>query len=47
MTTRVSSLFDSFARTLAIVVVVALVATAGLWYALERGSSRTITAYFT
>lgn len=46
MTTRVSSLFDSFARTLAIVVVVALVATAGLWYALERGTSRTITAYF-
>ncbi|MFC5065036.1 MCE family protein [Actinomycetospora atypica] len=46
MTTRVSSLFDSFARTLAIVVVVALLATAGLWYALERGSSRTITAYF-
>lgn len=47
MTTRMTSLFDSFARTLAIVLIVALVATAGLWYALERGSSRTITAYFT
>lgn len=47
MTTRVSTLFDSLARTLAVVLIVALVATAGLWYALERGSSRTITAYFT
>ncbi|MEJ2868373.1 MCE family protein [Actinomycetospora sp. OC33-EN08] len=46
MTTRLKTLFDSFARTLAIVLIVALVATAGLWYALERGSSRTITAYF-
>ncbi|GLZ50827.1 MCE family protein [Actinomycetospora sp. NBRC 106378] len=47
MTTRITTLFDSFARTLAIVLIVALVATGGLWYALQRGSSRTITAYFT
>ncbi|WP_433800434.1 MCE family protein [Actinomycetospora sp. CA-084318] len=47
MTTRLTTLFDSFARTLAIVLIVALVATGGLWYALQRGSSRTITAYFT
>ena len=47
MTTRVSSVFDSFARTLAVVLIVALLATAGLWYALQRGSSRTVTAYFT
>jgi phospholipid/cholesterol/gamma-HCH transport system substrate-binding protein len=47
VTTRLTTLFDSFARTLAIVLIVALVATAGLWYALQRGSSRTITAYFT
>ena len=46
MTTRVSNLFDSLARTLAVVLIVALVATAGLWYALQRGSSREITAYF-
>lgn len=47
MTTRISSVFDSFARTLAVVLIVALLATAGLWYALQRGSSRTVTAYFT
>jgi phospholipid/cholesterol/gamma-HCH transport system substrate-binding protein len=47
VTTRITTLFDSFARTLAIVLIVALVATGGLWYALQRGSSRTITAYFT
>jgi phospholipid/cholesterol/gamma-HCH transport system substrate-binding protein len=46
-TARVSSVFDSFARTLAVVLIVALLATAGLWYALQRGSSRTVTAYFT
>jgi phospholipid/cholesterol/gamma-HCH transport system substrate-binding protein len=47
VTTRLTTLFDSFARTLAIVLIVALLATGALWYALERGSSRTITAYFT
>ena len=46
MTSRVSDLFDSLARTLAVVLIVALLATAGLWYALQRGSSREITAYF-
>ncbi len=46
MTTRISTVFDSLARTLAVVLIVALLATAGLWYALQRGSSRTITAYF-
>jgi phospholipid/cholesterol/gamma-HCH transport system substrate-binding protein len=46
MTTRVSDLFDSLARTLAVVLIVALLATVGLWYALQRGSSREITAYF-
>ncbi|MCD2192563.1 MCE family protein [Actinomycetospora endophytica] len=45
--TRISSVFDSFARTLAVVLIVALLATAGLWYALQRGTSRTVTAYFT
>lgn len=45
--TRASSVFDSFARTLALALIVALLATAGLWYVLQRGSSRTITAYFT
>jgi phospholipid/cholesterol/gamma-HCH transport system substrate-binding protein len=47
MTTRISDVFDSLARTLAVVLIVALLATAGLWYALQRGSSREITAYFT
>jgi virulence factor Mce-like protein len=47
VTTRVTDVFDSLARTLAVVLIVALLATAGLWYALQRGSSRTITAYFT
>lgn len=47
MTTRLMDVFDSLARTLAVVLIVALLATAGLWYALQRGSSRTITAYFT
>ncbi|NMO93390.1 MCE family protein [Actinomycetospora sp. TBRC 11914] len=47
MTTRLTDVFDSLARTLAVVLIVALLATAGLWYALQRGSSRTITAYFT
>ena len=47
MTTRITGVFDSLARTLAVVLIVALLATAGLWYALQRGSSRTITAYFT
>ena len=46
MTTRISSLFDNFARTLAVVLIVALVATAGLWYALSAGAPGTITAYF-
>ena len=46
MTTRISDLFDNLARTLAVVLIVALLATAGLWYALQRGSSREITAYF-
>jgi phospholipid/cholesterol/gamma-HCH transport system substrate-binding protein len=47
VTTRLTDVFDSLARTLAVVLIVALLATAGLWYALQRGSSRTITAYFT
>jgi virulence factor Mce-like protein len=45
--TRVSSVFDSFARTLGVALIVALLATAGLWYALQRGTQRTVTAYFT
>jgi phospholipid/cholesterol/gamma-HCH transport system substrate-binding protein len=47
VTTRLTDVFDSLARTLAVVLIVALLATGGLWYALQRGSSRTITAYFT
>jgi virulence factor Mce-like protein len=47
MSTRFADFFDSVARTLAIALVLALLATAGLWYALQRGSSRTVNAYFT
>jgi len=47
MSDRFVTFFESASRTLAIALVVALLATAGLWYALQRGSQRTITAYFT
>ncbi len=47
MSNRLVTFFESAARTLAVALVLALVATAGLWYALQRGSQRTITAYFT
>lgn len=47
MSNRLVTFFDSVARTMAIALVVALVATTGLWYALQRGSQRTVTAYFT
>ena len=45
--TRMATFFDSVARTLAVALVLALLATGALWYALQRGSDRTITAYFT
>lgn len=47
MSNRLVTFFESAARTLAVALVLALVATAGLWYALQRGSQRTVTAYFT
>lgn len=47
MSDRVVTFFESASRTLAVALVVALLATAGLWYVLQQGSQRTITAYFT
>lgn len=47
MSNRLTTFFESAARTLAVALVLALLATAGLWYALQRGSQRTVTAYFT
>ncbi|GAA4940861.1 virulence factor Mce-like protein [Actinomycetospora succinea] len=46
MSTRLVTFFESAARTLSVALVLALLATAGLWYALQRGSQRTVTAYF-
>lgn len=46
MSSRLVTFFDSATRTIAIALIVALVATAGLWYALQRGTQRTVTAYF-
>jgi virulence factor Mce-like protein len=47
MSNRLVTFFESAARTLAVALVLALVATAGLWFALQRGTQRTVTAYFT
>ena len=47
MSNRLATFFESAARTLAVALVLALLATAGLWYALQRGTQRTVTAYFT
>jgi virulence factor Mce-like protein len=47
MSNRLATFFESAARTLAVALVLALVATAGLWFALQRGTQRTVTAYFT
>ncbi|GLZ44659.1 hypothetical protein Acsp06_08440 [Actinomycetospora sp. NBRC 106375] len=46
MSNRVATFFESASRTLAVAVVLALLATVGLWYALQRGTQRTVTAYF-
>lgn len=46
-TVQAARFFEDAARTVAVALVVALLATLGLWYALQRGSERTITAYFT
>jgi phospholipid/cholesterol/gamma-HCH transport system substrate-binding protein len=46
MSDRLVTFFESASRTLAAALVVALLATAGLWYALEQGTQRTVTAYF-
>lgn len=46
MSSRFVTFFESAARTLSVALVLALLATAGLWYALQRGSQRTVTAYF-
>ncbi|WP_433030136.1 MCE family protein [Actinomycetospora sp. CA-053990] len=46
MSNRIATFLESAARTLAVALVLALLATAGLWYALQRGSQRTVTAYF-
>jgi phospholipid/cholesterol/gamma-HCH transport system substrate-binding protein len=46
MSNRLVTFFESAARTLAVALVLALLATAGLWYVLQRGSQRTVTAYF-
>ncbi|MDD7938499.1 MCE family protein [Actinomycetospora lutea] len=46
MSSRLVTFFESAARTLSVALVLALLATAGLWYALQRGSQRTVTAYF-
>src|ERR687889_149350 len=43
---RMVTFFESASRTLAAALVLALLATAGLWYVLQQGSQRTITAYF-
>ena len=47
MTARVSSILDSAARVVAVALIVALLASGALWYALQRGTQRSITAYFT
>ncbi|WP_433783750.1 MCE family protein [Actinomycetospora sp. CA-101289] len=47
MADRMVTFFESASRTLAAALVVALLATAGLWYALQQGTQRTVTAYFT
>jgi virulence factor Mce-like protein len=47
MTDRMVTFFESASRTLAAALVLALLATAGLWYVLQQGSQRTVTAYFT
>ena len=46
MSNRLVTFFESAARTLSVALVLALLATAGLWYVLQRGSQRTVTAYF-
>ncbi|MHC1562841.1 MCE family protein [Actinomycetospora sp. C-140] len=46
MSNRLVTFFESASRTLAVAVVLALLATVGLWYALQRGTQRTVTAYF-
>jgi virulence factor Mce-like protein len=46
MSNRIATFLESAARTLAVALVLALLATAGLWYTLQRGSQRTVTAYF-
>ncbi|GAA4799240.1 hypothetical protein GCM10023200_40130 [Actinomycetospora chlora] len=46
MSDRLVTFFESASRTLAAALVIALLATLGLWYALQRGSQRTVTAYF-
>lgn len=46
MSNRLVDFFESASRTLAAALVIALLATAGLWYVLQRGSQRTVTAYF-
>ena len=46
MTDRMVTFFESASRTLAAALVLALLATAGLWYVLQQGSQRTVTAYF-
>jgi phospholipid/cholesterol/gamma-HCH transport system substrate-binding protein len=47
MTDRMVTFFESASRALAAALVLALLATAGLWYVLQQGSQRTVTAYFT
>ncbi|PVZ10229.1 MCE family protein [Actinomycetospora cinnamomea] len=47
MADRMVTFFESASRTLAAALVLALLATAGLWYVLQQGSQRTVTAYFT
>lgn len=47
MSNRLVTFFESASRTVAAALVVALLATLGLWYVLQRGSQRTVTAYFT
>jgi len=47
MTARLSSILDSAARVVAVALILALLASGALWYALQRGSQRTITSYFT